>query len=223
MTLTAELPLALEGRDFFAIDPDDCALLVIDMQNAFIEPGAAYECQNGRAIIPNLNKLVAAARKKKIPVLWTQSDHSPPVGGLLLDRHPHIKQRHVLWKDTHSYDLYTAPAEPGGNQPEMVQPADGDHVIVKHKFDCFYGTDLEIRLRNLGRRTLIIAGVATEICCETTARSAYVQDYKVVFMRDVTAALNPANHDKTCDLMDMMFGRTLAADRLLDIFAHGDR
>jgi nicotinamidase-related amidase len=71
------------GRDVFTLDPARSAVLVIDMQNAFVAPGATYETPKARAIVANLERLLECARAHGM-VVWTRSDHSPPYGGVLL-------------------------------------------------------------------------------------------------------------------------------------------
>lgn len=198
-------PKQVFGADYFEIDPATTALLVIDMQNSFIAPGAVFEAPKGREIIPNIDRLVPAARDVGCPVIWTQSDHSPPGGGLILDRHPVIRATTELWAGDPTFDLF----------PEMVQPLADEHRVVKHKYDAFHDTDLDRALRNLGRDTVVITGVATEICCESTARAAFFHDYKVVFVADATGAFDPDIQDATCERMNAMFARAMATAEVL--------
>lgn len=198
-------PKQVFGADYFEIDPATTALLVIDMQNSFIAPGAVFEAPKGREIIPNIDRLVLAARDVGCPVIWTQSDHSPPGGGLILDRHPVIRATTELWAGDPTFDLF----------PEMVQPLADEHRVVKHKYDAFHDTDLDRALRNLGCDTVVITGVATEICCESTARAAFFHDYKVVFVADATGAFDPDIQDATCERMNAMFARAMATAEVL--------
>lgn len=206
-------PKQVAGADYFEWDGSTTALLVIDMQNSFVAPGAVFEAPKGREIIPNVDRLVAAARDRGCPVIWTQSDHSPPGGGLILARHPVIRESPELWVGDASFDLY----------PEMEQPLLDEHRVVKHKYDAFHDTDLDRALRNLGCDTVVITGVATEICCESTARAAFFHDYKVIFVRDATAAFDPAIQDATCDRMDAMFARAMSTSEVLDVLVGSDQ
>ena len=205
------IPKEAFGKDYFKIDPKRCAMLVIDMQNSFLEKGAVFEAPKGREIIPNINRLVAVARKLKMPVIWTQSDHSPPGGGLILERYPIIKHTKELWKGDRSFELYA----------DMDQPEERDHRIVKHKYDAFHDTDLRTALKNLGADTIIVTGVATEVCCESTTRAAFFNDIKVVFLRDATAAFNPDLQDLTCDRMEALFARVTRTEELVTVLQKG--
>ncbi len=198
---------SLTGRDFFTIDPRHCALIVIDMQNAFVAKGAPFETPGARAMIPRLERLVRCARELQMPIVWTQSDHRPPYGGLMLRKFPAIAQEHVLWRGQPSFEMY----------PDMIQPRESplEHRIVKHKFDAFFETDLDAILRFHRADTVIITGTATNACCESTARSAFMRDYKVVFPSDANATFDEAMHRATLVNIDLLFGRVLTTEELL--------
>ena len=121
------------GRDFFTVDPRWTALIVIDMQNAFVAEGATYETPGARAMLPKLERLVAFARDHAMPVIWTQSDHSAPYGGVLLKKFPTIREDRYLRAGEPSFELFA----------RMVQPRDGEFRVIKHKYDAFFETDLD--------------------------------------------------------------------------------
>jgi ureidoacrylate peracid hydrolase len=99
----------------------------------------------------------------------------------------------------------------------MIQPREGalEHLIVKHKFDAFFETDLDAILRYHRVDTVIITGTATNACCESTARSAFMRDYKVVFPSDANATFDEAMHRATLVNIDLLFGRVLTTEELL--------
>ena len=195
------------GKSFFTIDPRRCALIVIDMQNAFVAEGAVFETPGARAMIPRLEHLIQFARATRIPIVWTQSDHRPPYGGLMLRKFPPIAEDHILWQGEPSFELY----------PRMLQPREGklEYHIVKHKFDAFFETALDAILRSHDVDTVIITGTATNACCESTARSAFMRDYKVVFPSDLNATFDDAMHQATLKNIDLFFGRVVSSDELL--------
>jgi ureidoacrylate peracid hydrolase len=198
---------SLTGKDFFTIDPGRCALIVIDMQNAFVAEGAPFETPGAREMIPLLERLIRCAREQQMPIVWTQSDHRPPYGGLMLRKFPAIAKEHVLWQGEPSFAMY----------PDMIQPREGalEHLIVKHKFDAFFETDLDAILRYHRVDTVIITGTATNACCESTARSAFMRDYKVVFPSDANATFDESMHRATMVNIDLLFGRVLTTEELL--------
>lgn len=193
------------GKDVFTLDPDTSALLVIDMQNAFVAEGAAYETPNARVMIPNVERLLEFARREEMPIVWTRSDHRPPYSGILINKCPAVREDKVCWPGDESFDFYG----------DMPQPEDGEFHVVKHKYDAFHETDLDAILRNQGVKTVIIVGTATNVCCDSTARSAFMRDYQVMFLSDATASFNDAMHEVTLQTMEMLFGRVMSTDEVL--------
>ena len=194
------------GPDFFEVDPETTAVIAIDMQNAFVAEEGAYETPKARDMMELFSSIIGFARDNDMPVIWTQSDHSAPHAGLLLQKFPIIAEDRVLWKDEPSFELY----------PDMVQPIEGEHRVVKHKYDAFFETDLDAILRNLGVETVIIIGTATNVCCESTARSAFFRDYQVAFISDSTASFDDSMHEATLKTIDMFFGRVMSTGELLN-------
>jgi ureidoacrylate peracid hydrolase len=192
--------------DFFQVHPSRTALIVIDMQNAFVDGSVeGYEVPTARGLIPRLEDLIRFARSHAMPVIWTQSDHSAPFGGIMLKKFPGMAEHRILWRGEDSFDLYAG----------MPQPGEGDYRVVKHKYDAFFETDLDAILRNRGIRTVIITGVATNVCCESTARSAFMRDYEVVFPADANATFDPQAHAATLESIKQFFGRVMDTETLL--------
>jgi ureidoacrylate peracid hydrolase len=194
------------GREFFSVDPRSTAVIVVDMQNGFVGEGATYETPGARAMIPRLDRLLSFAREHHMPIVWTQSDHSAPYGGVMLAKFPTIRVDKYLWKGEPSFDLY----------PDMPQPRVGEFRVVKHKYDAFFETDLDAILRNQRVTTVIIVGTATNVCCESTARSAFFRDYQVAFPSDCNASFDEAMHQATLKTLDMFFGRVMTTDELVE-------
>jgi len=199
--------LQASGSDYFTVDPQRTALIVIDMQNAFVAEGAPFETPGARTMLPRLERLIRFAREHRMPIVWTQSDHRPPYGGLMLRKFPVIREERVLWAGEPSFDMY----------PNMVQPKEGvlEYRIVKHKFDAFFETNLDAILRYHNLDTLIVTGTATNACCESTARTAFMRDYQVAFPSDANATFDPAMHQATLRNIELLFGRVMTSDELL--------
>ena len=159
------------------IDPSTTALIVVDMQNDFVAPGAPMQSPAGYAMLPNLKQALACCREHGIPVIYTAHVHRP--GGFdqgLLAHAPAIGRGEALVAGSPGVAIF----------PEIA-PHDDEIVITKHRFSAFFGTDLEIILRGLGVTTVVITGVTTENCCHATARDAFFRDFQVVFLSDATA------------------------------------
>ena len=176
------------------IDPRTTALIVVDMQNDFVAPGAPMQSPAGLAMVPHLQQALTCCRESGIPVIYTAHVHR--VGGCdqgLLAHAPQIGRGEAL-----------VDGSPGGAIFPEVAPRDGEILISKHRFSAFYGTDLEIILRGLGVTTVVITGVTTENCCHATARDAFFRDFQVVFLSDATG---------TGDYPDLGYG-SLSADEV---------
>lgn len=156
---------------------DQSALLVLDMQRFFLEPASHAYIPSAGAIIPGIQALVSAYYRRSRPVLFT--------------RHLNTEQNAAMmsrwWRDiiTEHSDL-----------SEVTDALDTSRgaVLVKSQYDAFYGTSMDDVLRQAGVRQLLICGVMTHLCCETTARSAFVRGYEVFFTVDGTATYNQDFH-----------------------------
>jgi ureidoacrylate peracid hydrolase len=87
-----------------------------------------------------------------------------------------------------------------------LKPQPGDVIVNKHRYNAFYQTDLDLILRAKGIRTLIMTGVATNVCVETTAREGFMRDYYIVFLRDCTATMSEELHNSALKNISLFFG-----------------
>jgi len=182
-----------EAMNIDVIDPNKTAMIVVDMQNDFVASGAAMETPAAREIVPKLAEALRICRDAGIKIIYTAHVHRRDGSdmGLFDDLHPPIATRNALVDGTPGVDIY----------PELA-PAVGEHVIKKHRYSGFFGTDLDIILREWGVDTVIVSGTTTENCCHATARDAMFRNYQVVFLSDATA---------TYDYPDRGFGALAAA------------
>lgn len=203
--------LAAVGRKdpVFRINPRTSALLVIDMQRDFLCEGAPLEGYKCRDIVPNVKKLIEHARKRGIPVMWAIHMHSSHGGdmGLMEDMWPKTGPRGGgLVKGREGAKIYD----------ELPQPLDSEVVIEKHRYSAFFQTDLELHLRALGVDTLIITGMHTNICCQTTARDGFMRDFKIVFVSDGVASFTPELHRAGLVDISVAFGRVMSPAEVID-------
>ena len=159
------------------IDPMKTAMIVVDMQNDFVAPGAPMETPAARAMVPRLAEALGICRGRGIRVVYTAHVHRRDGCDMgLFAMHPPIASRAALVDHTPGVEIY----------PELA-PQPGEHVVKKHRYSGFFGTDLDIILRGWGIDTVIISGTTTENCCHATARDAMFRNYRVVFLSDATA------------------------------------
>ena len=172
------------------LKPAKAALLVIDLQNFFLDPRSPTFTAGGAAILPHVQKLIAAFHKAKRPIIYTTHVHKADGSdagimkwwweGMCREGHPEA--------DVHS----------------SIAPRTQDKVIVKHRYSAFYNTDLETVLRCAKIEDLVITGIMTNLCCESTARDAYYRDYRVFFLADATGATDEELH--VAALMNLAYG-----------------
>ena len=163
------------------IIPNKTAMIVVDMQNDFICPGAPLETPAGQTILPDLKRALSFCRERGIRIIYTAHVHrrSGADMGRFADLWPPIESRACL-----------VDGESGGEIYPEIAPQPEDILIKKHRYSGFYGTDMDIVLRGLGVDTVLITGVTTENCCHATARDAMFHDYKVVFLSDATGTFD---------------------------------
>ncbi len=101
----------------------------------------------------------------------------------------------------------------------QVRPRPDEVIVTKHRYGAFEATDLDLVLRSRKVRTVIMTGVATNVCVETTARQAFLKDYYVVFASDCTATYSQPEHDWTLGNIDNFFGQVAAADEIAACWA----
>jgi nicotinamidase-related amidase len=167
-----------------------CALLVIDMQRFFLEETSATFTCGGIAILPTLKRLIQAFRQAKRPVIFTRHVHHPDnLDSGIMD---------WWWKDK------CIEGSPESEIHPDLAPLPGEKVVLKHRYSAFYNTDLETVLRCLKIEDLVISGVMTNMCCESTARDAYFRDYRVLFLADGTGSINEEMH--VASLLNTAFG-----------------
>ncbi len=169
---------------------ENSALLVIDMQKFFLDPNSPSFTCGGMAILPNLKKLIASFRKAGRPVIYTCHVHHPDF----------IDAGIMKWW----WEGACLEGTPESLVHDDIAPLEREKVIFKHRYSAFYNTDLETILRCLKIEDLVISGIMTNMCCESTARDAYYRDLKVHFLADATGSVNEEMH--LASLLNLAFG-----------------
>lgn len=179
------------------VNPDHTAILVVDMQNDFCSEGGflsqlGVDLSNVGRIIPEIQRLLNRARASNIPVIHIRSHFDPEY---LL---PPMLER-LERKNSPPYCIqgtWGAEFVPG------LAPEDADIVITKHRYSGFFATDLDMRLRARGIRTVILTGTATNNCVDGTGRDAFYEGYYVVLLSDATTAPTAELHDAALQTAD---------------------
>lgn len=194
------------------VDPRRSALLVIDMQNDFVLPGHPMHVPMALDRLPTMRRVVAASRAVGMPVVYTEH--------ILLDTFD-ISPLETAYNPV----LRTAGLRAGTDGARIVDelaPTPGDVVVRKHRYDAFHNTCLETVLATVsgprGIDTVVIIGTLTEVCCDSTARGAYMRDFQVAFIGDATGGLSDESQRATELVIGRFFGRVLASDELIAEF-----
>ena len=197
------------------LSPTTTGLLVVDMQNGFcdIDGDLGRRGQGAplRAVVPNVLALVDIAHAARIPVFFSRQEHF--LEDVTRDRHKfatHVQKQHHL------------PCLRGTRDAELIDPLKGriwadDYVFTKHRSSCFYGTTLEVALRLRGLDTLIVCGVTSNYCVESTIRDAYARDLDVLVVTDCCAGLHKDLHHAMIRNVELYFGQAMLLEQVRNV------
>jgi ureidoacrylate peracid hydrolase len=191
------------------------AMVVVDMQKTFCEPGAPAEVPASRGIVQAINRLAAGLRSAGGTVIWCT--HANLGVGKSSDWRNFFD--HFVSDDIRSRTIESL--SPGGSGqaiwPEL-DVRDTDQKLFKNRYSALVpgSSQLERVLRSLDIDTLLICGTKTNICCESTARDAMMMDFKVVMVSDGTAALSDEEHQAALENIIQQFGDVMTVDEILD-------
>lgn len=193
------------NRQGMRLKPAKAALVVVDMQNYFLARGASAYLPASRAVVPVVKRTLAAFREAGRPVVFTRHAHDP-----------HGLDAGIMgwW-----WDDLCLEGSPESELFHGMAPVPGEKVILKHRYSAFYNTDLETVLRVARVEDLVIVGVMTNLCCESTARDAHNRDYRVFFPADGTATVSEEMHVATLTNLAYGFAKVVAAEEVLAAFA----
>jgi ureidoacrylate peracid hydrolase len=211
------------------IDFSKTAILVVDMQNAFVRKGGYFDLigidvSSTEKIIGPCKNIISAARVKGIKIVYLQMAYSPDLSDTgprdsplsrksrslaLIREHPELKDKLCIsgsW---------------GGEIIEELKPEPGDIVVTKQKYDGFIGTNLDIILRTLGAKYLIFLGTATNICVESTLRRSFFLDYFPILVSDAVSQKGPKMMQEAAILnVQSTFGWVTDSARLIKAIDH---
>lgn len=200
------------------IAPSRTALIVVDVQNDYCDPKGSLGCNGADlstvgAAVANIERLIAAARRVGTAVIF-------------------VRNWHETWTDSEAWlgrksassgnNSRAAIAHSWGAEFYNVEPLSGEPIINKYRYSGFVNTTLDQALHTLKRETLIMTGIATNVCVESTARHAVFLDYRIVFMSDATATADgDAIQKATLHNMERHFGRVATTDEVISAWNAG--
>jgi nicotinamidase-related amidase len=181
--------------------PDDTALVVVDMQNGFCKPDGTLYAPGSEEVVDPGASLVDRAHDAGVRVVFTRDVHPPE-----------------QFDGAHYYDEFEQWGEhviEGSWEAELVEEfavGENDHVVEKHTYDAFFGTELDGWLSARGIDDLVICGTLANVCVLHTAGSAGLRDYRPVLVEDCIGAIEADHREYALDHADWLFGEVVESD-----------
>jgi len=195
-----------------SFDGSRTALVVVDMQNYFMTEPYQAACPVGQEVVPNVNRLAAAVRKAGGKVIWVQNlapAESLESWSVFQERYtdaPRTTRMKQMQKDHHAFQLW-----PGLE----VKPE--DERVIKRRYSAFVqgSSNIENVLKDNGIETILVTGVATNVCCESTARDAMMLNFRTLMVSDGCATLTDQEHADTLGSFYLYFGDVQKTDEIV--------
>jgi ureidoacrylate peracid hydrolase len=203
------------------VDPKHTALVVVDVLNDFCAEGGmmdkeGQDISTAQRMAARLPRLIQAARDAGVLVVFVRNVYSSDRNTYLSDvwleqaarrRAGSYTEREVCARDSWEGEFY-------GD----VRPLPGEAIVIKHRFSAFTNTDLDTILRAHGIRTMVMSGVASNVCVETTAREGFCRDYYIVYLSDGTSAYHEHDHAAALRAIDLFFGQVVTIDDVVEVW-----
>ena len=207
--------IAKRGREFVYedLDPSKTALVVVDMQNAFMLEGVAHAlCPMAKHIVPNINRLAQSVREAGGTVVWIKTTFTPDVLTSWSTYYEMVspengrKRIEALTADSKGHELW----------PTLEVRPD-DLIVEKNRFSAFIqnSSKLADELRTRGIDTVLITGTVTNVCCESTARDAMILNFRTIMVTDGNAAVTDEDHNASLASFYLTFGDIMSTDKLV--------
>src|SRR5262245_63597088 len=180
-------------------------LLIIDLLNDYFRQRVPLATQRGQ-LVASVNRLAAAFRRARQPVLWVRQEFAPDLSDAFLRmRRENLR---VTIAGTDGCELL----------PELERHA-SDRVLVKKRYSAFFGTDLDETLAVIRPEILVLAGINTHACVRTTAIDAYQRDYEVIVASDCVAPYDAHHHEVTMRYLDAGIARFVSSAEIAKALA----
>ncbi len=196
------------------LKPGKTALVVVDVQNDFCHKDGAFgkrgfDLSHVEQSVKNLLPFIDRCRQSNLRIVFVRTIHSS-------------------WTDSDTWisrlagagrEMLICRPNTWGSEFYKVAPQENDFIATKHRFSGFVGTDLNLMLRARGIKTLLMTGVATNVCVETTARDGFNLDYQVILVEDCCGAFAAEEHAACVTNMNKYFGMATDSKTLSEIIA----
>ena len=195
------------------LDPKRSALVVVDMQNAFMLPGVAHSlCPMAKTIVPNVNRLARTVRATGGTVFWIKTTFTEEAlrswsTYFEMARPERVAKRiEALTAGSIGHQLWSG-----------LDVQSQDPIVEKNRFSAFIqgSSDLAAALRERGLDTVLVTGTVTNVCCESTARDAMMLNFKTIMVTDANAAATDEDHAASMIAFYLTFGDIMSTDMLI--------
>jgi nicotinamidase-related amidase len=198
-------------------EPGRTALVVVDMQRGFLDPGEAMEVPPAREIVPAIQSLLSLFRGKRLPVVFTEFVYSESVPVLIGSLHPeHLPAAPGAPRGFGLPSSSCLEGTPSAETVPALTPRPGEIVVEKRGYDAFAGTQLDAALRALNVTSLVVTGTMTDICVLATVTAALHRQYRVTVVEDGVATLWPEIQRAALDIIARAYGRVATAKEVVD-------
>jgi ureidoacrylate peracid hydrolase len=211
-----ERVIARRGREhvYDNLDPRKTALLVVDMQNAFMLPSVAHTlCPMACTIVPAINRLAHAMRDTGGTVAWIKTTYTPET----------LKEWSTFYQlsrpeQTAKRAQALAAGSKGHELWAELDAQPSDLTVEKKRFSAFIqgSSNLADVLRERGIDTVVVTGTVTGVCCESTARDAMMLNFKTIMVTDGNAAMTDADHNASLANFYLSFGDVMSTDKVIE-------
>jgi nicotinamidase-related amidase len=200
-----------------APEPGRTALVVVDMQRGFLDPGEAMEVPPARETLATIQTLLALFRARRMPVVFTEfvySENAPLLVGRLHPEHQPAKPGAPRGFGLPSSSCLEG--TPSADTVPDLAPRPDELVVRKRGYDAFAGTPLDEALRARNVTSLVVAGTMTDICVLATVIGAFHREYRVTVVEDGVSTLWPEIQRATLDIIGRAYGRIATAKEIAD-------
>ncbi|HEV8472060.1 MAG TPA: isochorismatase family cysteine hydrolase [Methylomirabilota bacterium] len=203
-----------------ALEPGRTALVVVDMQRGFVDPGQAMEVPAARASVPVVRSLLQLFRSKRLPIVFTAFVYSPDVPLLVGELHPEHKPAPP--GAPRGFGMPSScclQGDPSAEVIEALAPRPDEPVIRKRWYDAFAGSALDGALRARGVTSLVVTGTMTDVCVLATVTGAFNREYKITVVEDGVSTLWPEIQRATLDIVSRSYGRVVSSEKVREAVA----
>ncbi|ANS76591.1 isochorismatase [Paenibacillus yonginensis] len=187
------------------------AVVIVDVQNDYCHPEGSLgqrgaDVSGVAEMMPNLHRLLDSARAHEVPLIFIQTFHEDATDSEAWRERSAGNSAQVCRKGSWGAEFFE------------VEPAAGEIIVNKHRYSAFINTRLDTVLRTLGIETLIMTGVSTNVCVESTARDGYMLDYHIVMLKDACASYSREAHDMTMTNISGYFGTVTDTSEVIQLW-----